>query len=169
MFYVSPTQVNFLVPLASPGPASITITAKDGTVTKGDMQIGVVSPGIFQLDGSTALAAANVVRVKSDQSQSIESVYQAGPAGEVRALPIDLGPATDQIYLTLWGTGILQAKSVAVTVGGQEVGVLYWGPQRLSAGVNLAGVEQLNIGPLPRSLAGCRRGKYHCRRRRADG
>lgn len=154
LFYVSPTQVNFLVPLASPGPASITITAKDGTVTKGDMQIGVVSPGIFQLDGSTALAAANVVRVKSDQSQSIESVYQAGPAGEVRALPIDLGPATDQIYLTLWGTGILQAKSVAVTVGGQEVGVLYWGPQRLSAGVNLAGVEQLNIGPLPRSLAG---------------
>jgi uncharacterized protein (TIGR03437 family) len=96
------------------------------------------------------LAAANVVRVKADQSQSIEAVYQVAPAGGVRALPIDLGPATDQVFLTLWGTGIFKAKSVVVTVGGQDVGVLYWGP----AGANLAGVEQVNVGPLPRSLAG---------------
>ena len=95
-----------------------------------------------------------MVRVRADQSQSIEAVYQLGPAGDVRARPIDLGPDAEQVYLTLWVTGILKAQSVAVTVGGQEVGVLYWGPQRLSAGVNLVGMEQVNIGPLPRSLAG---------------
>jgi uncharacterized protein (TIGR03437 family) len=72
----------------------------------------------------------------------------------VSARPIDLGPATEQVYLTLWATGILKAQSVAVTVGGQDVGVLYWGPQRLSAGVNLVGMEQVNVGPLPQSLSG---------------
>jgi uncharacterized protein (TIGR03437 family) len=39
-------------------------------------------------------------------------------------------------------------------VGGQQVGVLYWGAQRRSADANLVGVEQVNVGPLPRSLAG---------------
>ncbi len=158
LYFASPSQVNFLVPAnAAPGFAVITITAKDGVAASGQLQIAPVSPGIFQLDTGTALAAANVVRVKADQSQSFESVYQVGLADEVRALPIDLGPATEQVYLTLWGTGIFNAKSVAVTVGGQEVGVLYWGPQRLSAGVNLVGVEQVNIGPLPRALAGAGR------------
>jgi uncharacterized protein (TIGR03437 family) len=155
LYSVSPGQVNFLVPpLAAPGKATVTITAKDGTATSAPVHIAAVSPGIFQLDLGTALAAANVVRVKADQSQSIEAVYQVGPAGDVRARPIDLGPATEQVYLTLWVTGVLKAQSVAVTVGGQDVGVLYWGPQRLSAGVNLVGMEQVNIGPLPRSLAG---------------
>jgi uncharacterized protein (TIGR03437 family) len=51
------------------------------------------------------------------------------------------------------GNWDLQGKSVVVTVGGQDVGVLYWGP----AGANLTGVEQVNVGPLPRSLAGARR------------
>jgi uncharacterized protein (TIGR03437 family) len=155
LYSVSPGQVNFLVPAAAaPGNAAVTITAKDGAASKARIQIAAVSPGIFQLDLSTALAAANVVRVKADQSQSIESVYQVGPAGDVRARPIDLGPATEQVYLTLWVTGVLKAQSVAVTVGGQDAGVIYWGPQRLSAGVNLVGMEQVNIGPLPRSLAG---------------
>jgi uncharacterized protein (TIGR03437 family) len=149
VYSVSPGQVNFLVPpLAAPGDATVTITATDGVVTSGRLQIAPVSPGIFQLDLSTALAAANVVRVKADQSQSIEAVYQVVPAGGVRALPIDLGPATDKVYLTLWATGILKAKTVGVTVGGQDVKVLYWGP----AGVNLVGTDQVNVGPLPRSL-----------------
>jgi len=155
LYSASPGQVNFLVPAAAaPGNAAVAITAKDGATTKARVQIAAVSPGIFQLDLSTALAAANVVRVRADQSQSIEAVYQVGPAGDLRARPIDLGPDAEQVYLTLWVTGILKAQSVAVTVGGQEVGVLYWGPQRLSTGVSLVGMEQVNIGPLPRSLAG---------------
>jgi uncharacterized protein (TIGR03437 family) len=94
------------------------------------------------------------IGAKPDSSQSIEAVYQVGPAGDVQALPIDLGPATDQIYLSLWGTGFLKAKAVSATVGGLGVEVLYWGPQSPSAGTELSGVEQINIGPLPRALAG---------------
>ena len=100
----------------------------------------------------TALAAANVVQVRTNGVQSIQAVYQVGSAGDVQALPIDLGSATDQIYLTLWGTGFLKAKVVSATVGGLDVGVLYWGPQSASAGV--MGLDQINIGPLPRTLIG---------------
>jgi uncharacterized protein (TIGR03437 family) len=99
------------------------------------------------------LAAANVIRVKADQSQTVEAVYQPTSTGGVAAFPIDLGPAADQIYLTLWGTGISAAKAVSVTVGGQDVSVLYWG----AAGNTPVGVDQVNVGPLPRSLVGAGR------------
>ena len=154
-YSASPAQVNFLLPaLTAPGSATLTINAKDGVISSTPIEVVPVAPGIFQLDALTGLAAANVVRVKADQSQSIEAIYQVLKGGGISALPIDLGPVTDQVYLTLWGTGMLQAKSLAVTVGGREVGVLYWGPQRRSGDANLVGVEQVNIGPLPRSLAG---------------
>ncbi|MBZ5618173.1 MAG: hypothetical protein LAQ69_05460 [Acidobacteriia bacterium] len=120
----------------------------DGTQTSADTELAAVSPGIFQLTAGS-LAAANVVRVKADLTQAIEGVYQLGPANEVRARPIDLGPAAEQVYLSLHGTGIQKAKAVAVTVGGQDVPVWYWGSH-----ASLTGVDQTNVGPLPRSLGG---------------
>jgi uncharacterized protein (TIGR03437 family) len=64
-------------------------------------------------------------------------------------LPINLGPSTEQVYLEMYGTGIRNAKSVTVTVGGLSVPVLYAG-----AAPGFAGEDQVNIGPLPQSLAG---------------
>ena len=153
LYFVSPGQVNFLMPAAAAtGIANVTVAAQDGVRTSGIMEIAAVSPGLFQMNLKTALAAANVVRARTNGVQSIEAVYQVGSAGDVQALPIDLGPATDQIYLTLWGTGFLKAKVVSATVGGVDVGVLYWGPQSASAGV--MGLDQINIGPLARTLIG---------------
>ena len=150
LYFVSPGQVNFLVPTgATIGAAAVTVTAKDGVTTSAEVDIGTVSPAIFQMNLSTSLAAANVVRVKADNSQSIESVYQVSAAGDVRALPIDLGATADQVYLTLWGTGFLNARAVSATVGGLGVAVLYWGSQNAPPGL-----DQVNIGPLPRTLAG---------------
>ena len=57
--------------------------------------------------------------------------------------------STEQVYLELYGTGIRHAKSVTVTVGGADVPVLYAG-----AAPGFAGEDQVNIGPLPQSLAG---------------
>jgi uncharacterized protein (TIGR03437 family) len=146
--YASPSQVNFRIPPATaPGRASIGISS-GGTVTTADAQIAGVSPGIFQLN-STALAAAQVVRVKGDQSQVFENVYQLGAATTVQPLPIDLGPKTDAVYLSIFATGLQNAKSVAVTVGGQAVPVLYAGAQG-----TYGGLDQVNVGPVPRSLIG---------------
>jgi uncharacterized protein (TIGR03437 family) len=111
------------------------------------IQIGTVSPGLFTLTGS-GLAAALVLRVISGIQQPLEPVYQVA-SGSVAALPIDLGPATNQVYLEMYGTGIRGARQVTVTVGGVSVPVLY------AAGApGYAGEDQVNIGPLPPSLAG---------------
>jgi hypothetical protein len=71
-YSASPAQVNFLLPaLTAPGSATLTVTAQDGVISSTAIQVAPVAPGIFQLDPLTGLAAANVVRVKADQSQSI--------------------------------------------------------------------------------------------------
>jgi len=149
VFYASPSQINFLIPSgAVPGPATISISSPTGPSATANAQIASVSPGIFQLNG-TALAAAQVVRVKADQSQSIEPVYQLDASNNVTPLPIDLNPANGAVYLSLFGTGLQYALSVAVTVGGQEAPVTYFGAQK-----TYIGLDQVNIGPLPPSLAG---------------
>ena len=148
VMYASPSQVNFRIPPGTAsGRASISIMSA-GTVTTVAAEIAGVSPGIFQLN-STALAAAQVVRVKADQSQVFENVYQMGAANSVQPLPIDLGPETDAVYLSLFATGLQNAKSVAVTVGGQPAPVLYVGVQG-----TYDGLDQVNVGPVPRSLIG---------------
>jgi uncharacterized protein (TIGR03437 family) len=78
----------------------------------------------------------------------LQPVYQIA-SGSVIPLPIDLGPSTEQVYLEMYGTGIRNAKSVTVTVGSLSVPVLYAG-----AAPGFAGEDQVNIGPLPQSLAG---------------
>ena len=149
VFYAGPGQVNFQIPADSAGgAATIDLTAADGTSVSADAQITSVSPGIFQLNNS-ALVAANVVRVKPDQTQIFETVYQVDASNNVLARPLDISSASDAVYLLLYATGVQKAASVAVTVGGQSVPVLYAGPQGF-----FTGLDQVNIGPLPRVLSG---------------
>ena len=66
--------------------------------------------------------------------------------------PIDLGAATDQVFLSLYGTGIRgfsSAAAITATAGGVNVPVL-----GAAAHSEFAGMDQVNIGPLPRGLAG---------------
>ena len=66
------------------------------------------------------------------------------------AVPIDLSPEGDQVFLLLFGTGIRGFTSkVTATVGGVEVPVLGAIPQG-----QFEGLDQVNIGPIPRSLIG---------------
>ena len=149
LYYVSPSQINLVVPgAASAGPATMTIASVGSAPVSFATTIASVAPGIFQLNANTALANANVVRVQGDQ-QSVEPVYQLDSAGNVIAHPIDLGPAGDSVYLSLLATGLQNARNPTATIGGLSAPVLYSGPQG-----SWTGVDQVNIGPLPRSLAG---------------
>jgi uncharacterized protein (TIGR03437 family) len=67
----------------------------------------------------------------------------------VIALPVSLGPSTEQVYLELYGTGFRNAKNFTATVGGLGVPVL-----GAAATSQFVGEDQVNIGPLPRVLAG---------------
>ena len=63
-------------------------------------------------------------------------------------LPIDLGPPGDQIFLLLAGTGI-RGFTNAVTASIEGIGIPVLGavPQG-----EFVGLDQVNIGPLPRNL-----------------
>ena len=69
----------------------------------------------------------------------------------IRCVPLDLGPATDQLYLIAYGTGWRNRSSLAAvncTLGGTNADVIFAGAQG-----SLAGLDQANI-LIPRSLAG---------------
>lgn len=144
LFFVSPNQINFLVPGNSViGPATIKATLHNGFVACGLVMITPTAPGLFTANASgTGLPAAEILRVKPNNIQVTESV----------SVPIDLGQEGDQVYLILYGTGIRfrgSPNNVMVTIGGIPVDVLYAGLTP-----SYEGLDQINIGPLPRVLAG---------------
>ena len=150
LVYVAPTQVNFLVPATiATGAAVVAITSGDGSKSVANVQIAAVAPGVFTLNG-TGLAAAVVLRVAADETQTSQQVYSVNSGGAIVANPIDLGAATDTVYLVLFGTGFQAAGTggVTVSVGGVNLPVLYAGPQGF-----YDGLDQTNF-VLPRSLAG---------------
>ena len=101
---------------------------------------------------ANGLAAAVVLRVKPGNVQSVENVYQLDASNDVVAKPIDLGAATDSVYLWLFGTGVRRRSSLAnvsVTLGTANLPVLFAGDQG-----QYLGEDQINVGPVPRSVAG---------------
>jgi uncharacterized protein (TIGR03437 family) len=155
LFFVSSSQVNYQVPPGTAaGPATLIINSGDGTVSTGTMQIARVMPGLFAANSNgMGVAAALALRVKADGSQLYElvSTYD-GAQQRFVPLPLSLGPEGEQVYLILFGTGVRNSSSLAnvqTRVGGTEVPVAFVG-----AVEGLVGLDQLNLGPLPRSLAG---------------
>lgn len=154
LFFVAPNQINYLIPSGSAiGTATVMVTSGDGTVSTGSINIAAVSPGLFTANASgQGLAAAVVLRVKENGAQSFEPIAQFDPVqNRIVPIPIDLGPATDQLFLILYGTGIRFRSSLSATsatIGGAAAEVSY-------AGIvdGYAGLDQVNLR-LPRSLAG---------------
>ncbi|MCI0338038.1 MAG: hypothetical protein L0226_10700, partial [Acidobacteria bacterium] len=152
LFYVSPGQINYLVPAETAlGAATATVFRDNISVGSGQMQITPVAPGLFSANADGAgVAAANATRVVGE-SQTLEPIIQPGIFPFV-PLAIDLGPDDHQVFLSFFGTGF-RARSelgaVRVTIGGTDVPVAYAGPQG-----DFFGLDQLNVGPIPRSLIG---------------
>ncbi len=154
LFFVDPAQVNYLLPKGTAtGTAVVSITSSDGSVSVGSINVTTVAPALFSADASgRGLAAANLLRVRVDGSQSYEPVVKYDEAQKLfLPIPIDLGPETDKVFLILFGTGF-RANSglsfVNLKLGGTSVGVLYAGPQD-----TYAGLDQCNV-QIPRTLAG---------------
>jgi uncharacterized protein (TIGR03437 family) len=154
LFFVSPGQINYQVPPeTATGAATVTVTSGDGRVSTGTAQIGAVAPGLFAANASgQGVAAGLALRVRNGV-QSLELIAQ-WDASQGRMVPVqlDLGPATDEVFLILFGTGFRYASSLAAVtarIGGSDAQVLYAGPAP-----GFIGLDQLNLR-VPRSLAGC--------------
>lgn len=106
-------------------------------------------PGLFSTNSNgSGVAAAFWLRVAADTTTTSGSVFEldAQQTTWVGA-PLDLGAESDQVFLTLFGTGIRGNSNVQVFMNGIEVPVLFAG-----AHPTFVGLDQVNIGPIPRSL-----------------
>ncbi len=151
LFFVSPTQINYLLPQGVfPGAATVFVRRSNNDIAQGSITVETSAPALFAANANgQGIAAAVVLRVRNGQ-QIFEPVSRAENGTQV-AIPIDLGPESDQIYLLLFGTGFrgfVPPSALTVTVGGTPVLVLGY-----AAVDGFAGLDQCNIGPLPRSFA----------------
>lgn len=153
LFFVSPGQVNYLLPAGTAtGQAQIQITSGSGTLSTQSINVTPVAPAIFTLNASgRGLPAALALRVGLS-GQSTEPVARFDPVtNQYVALPIDLGPVPEPVYLVVFGTGFRFASAlsaVSATIGGENAPVSFAGAQG-----QLVGLDQANIS-IPRSLAG---------------
>jgi len=151
LFYVSPGQINYLIPPgAANGPATVTVTNGAVPVASGAAQISSVAPGLFSV--GQGVAAGFALRVKAGGAQSYEPIVQFDSTqNRFVPLPIDLGPATDQVFLALYGTGLRFRSSLSAAscaIGGVSNEVVFIGAQP-----EYVGLDQVNVR-LSRALIG---------------
>lgn len=151
LFFVSPTQINFVVPSGVDfGSATIIVSSRTnaGTMNSyalGNIQIVAAAPAIFTADATGKGDAA--------AQATIDGVNYQQP-------PFDVTVNGKPNILILYGTGIRRAQAanpndgdgvaeaVSITIDGQTAKVLYAGAQG-----TFAGLDQINV-ELPASLAG---------------
>ncbi|MGH9799260.1 MAG: hypothetical protein ACRD82_02770, partial [Blastocatellia bacterium] len=154
LFFVAPTQVNYLVPTGTvPGPATITVVSGDGTISTGALTVAAVAPGVFSANASgQGVASAVALRVRADGQLFYEPVSRFDATlNRYVPVPIDLGAATDQVFLVAYGTGWRFRSSlmgVNATIGGTAADMIYAGVAE-----GFVGLDQSNIR-IPRALTG---------------
>ena len=154
LFFVSPGQINFLMPegLAS-GTATVLVANGTGRLSTGTVTIAPVAPALFAANSNGRdVPAAVALRIRADGSQSYEplAMFDSTPNKFV-AVPIELGPETDQVFFIGYGTGFRGRSSlgaVSLKIGGVNAEILFAGPAD-----GFFGLDQLNAR-IPRSLIG---------------
>jgi uncharacterized protein (TIGR03437 family) len=153
LYYASPRQINLVLPdRVARGAATLAIRRDSGGSTTGSITVDSVAPGLFTM-GTSGIGAVTALRVSANGQRSDVAVFQYDSTRQTfAAIPIDLGAVTDQVYLSLFGTGIRgfsSTSAIGATIAGVNVPVA-----GAAAQAQFAGLDQVNIGPLPRSLAG---------------
>ncbi|MEY3284728.1 MAG: hypothetical protein RIR86_2741 [Acidobacteriota bacterium] len=154
LFFVAPQQVNFLLhPETAPGPATVTTYIDEQIVSLGSITVVKLSPGLFtQNSTGEGVPAAYGLRVSSGNVTAIGVAAYDQAQATWRPVPIDLGPPGDEIYLVLYGSGLRGVSGlsgIVATIGDRSIPVLYVGGDS-----NFVGLDQVNLGPIPRSLLG---------------
>jgi uncharacterized protein (TIGR03437 family) len=148
LYVVSPTQINYLIPegVAS-GMATVEVIRDGEVIATETILISMVSPALFSADATGAGAAAAVyLRVDPDGTRTDGLIFD----GSLMPVPLDFGPEGAELYVFLFGTGMRNfSGEVTVTIDGMPVP--FAGPV---AQGEFEGLDQINLGPLPRSLAG---------------
>ncbi len=126
LYFASRTQTNLLVPAGvAIGPATLTVRRTSGAEHQAPVEVAAVSPGLFE--------PATFVIVRADGTRETGVVEGPLVTGE-----------GDEVFLTLFGTGLRNAVAVSASVGAINAPVLFAGEQG-----QFEGLDQVNLGPLP--------------------
>ncbi len=150
LYFVSPGQI----PAGTSAGSAVLNVLRDNTAAgQGTAVIEIVAPGLITANATgQGVPAAVLLRIAADGTQTFETVAQFDQAlNRFIPRPIDLGAATDQLFLIGFGTGFRNRSSLSAAtaiIGGTDAAVSFAGAQG-----DFAGLDQANIG-IPRSLAG---------------
>jgi uncharacterized protein (TIGR03437 family) len=150
LYYVSPGQINAQIP-SDLALGSVNVTVFRGGVQSNTVAITLdrVAPGLYTANASgSGVAAGFSLRVAANGTPTVEYLFDpAKPLGSRVPVPVDLGTQSDQVFLSLNGTGFRGATGQATaTVGGLIVPVVSVTTEQE--------LDVVHIGPMPRSLAG---------------
>jgi len=151
IYFAATNAIGYLIPAGTAlGPATAKLTTSAGTTITGTLLVDRVSPGLFTANASgSGVPSGFWIRAASDGKQTQDYLFDpAQPVGNRVPIPVDLGATSDQVFLSLYGTGFRGATQPTAEVGGVTV------PVAVGAVTAYQGVDVVNIGPLPRSLAG---------------
>jgi uncharacterized protein (TIGR03437 family) len=145
LIYVSPSQINFVVPDGTTAGAA-TFQANNGSTTQTvSATVQLVAPTLFSMNATgSGVAAATAIRTLAGNPgpQSPVPVFQCDNSG-CTSVPIDTGLDTP-VFVTFYGTGIRNRSSLAnvtVKINDISVPVLYAG-----ATPGFVGLDQVNVG-----------------------
>ncbi len=143
LFFVSPNQINFLLPEGTTnnfaGPANLVVVARDGTVSQGRLSVATVAPSVFTRTANGLGAPAAVASTDNGVTFPIQLANADGTPVEIQAGNV----------VVLFGTGLrFHSGAVTATAGGVTSTPLFVGAQG-----GFAGLDQINW-LVPQSLAG---------------
>lgn len=142
LFFVSPGQINYLVPEGMAlGGGRVIVTINGTQVSEGALQIVESSPAVFT---SSFTGRGLPVALTTFDGASYDGVVN--PDGSAR--PVSPGSAWRPNYLLLFGTGLRHSGNLRIRIGGQELTPMYNGAQG-----SFAGLDQVNVA-LPPNLPG---------------
>ncbi len=153
LFFVSPTQINFLVPAGlSNGTGTLTVVKADATAPGTVAQLARVTPAVFAANSNGQGAAAGLLLVRTGATeQYVPLAVNDAQTNTFVPNPLEISDTRSEYFLILFGTGIrgrTSLNAVQAELGGLLLPVSYAGAQP-----EFAGLDQINLS-LPRTAAG---------------
>ena len=122
IFYVSPTQVNFHVPVATElGTATVIVTNSDGFQSRGTIEVLRAAPGIFTKTGD-GLGQGSVVNADTLVEQD------------------SYDPTNGNLRLIIFATGVRNGSPVVVTAGGRTLTL-----ESIERSPNMPGLDEVHV------------------------
>ncbi len=142
LFFVSPGQINYLIPdQVALGAVQVIVKNGNGATSQGDLQLANSSPAMFT---TTYNGKGLPVALTTYDGAYFEPITNQ----DGTAKPVSPGTVWRPNYMTIFGTGLRHSTNVRVRIGGADVAPLYAGPQG-----SFAGLDQINV-MIPPNLPG---------------